>query len=92
MPHVAGRFGRVTTPIIAANALDDLWASPASRDAFMSGYSGTPWQAVDIDPRRRGVGAIGHMGYFRRAAEPLWQDVLSWFGEHGAPATRPAAG
>ncbi|MGE0497543.1 MAG: alpha/beta fold hydrolase [Ramlibacter sp.] len=85
MPDVAERFGRVTTPIRAANALDDLWAPPASRDAFMAGYRGTPWQAIDIDPQRSGLGAIGHMGYFRRKAQPLWGEVLSWFGEHRAP-------
>jgi predicted alpha/beta hydrolase len=82
MPQIAARFARVTTPIVAANALDDLWASPASRDAFMSGYCNTPWRAVDIDPAQRGLGPIGHMGYFRRKSEPLWRDVLAWFGEH----------
>jgi predicted alpha/beta hydrolase len=82
MPHVAERFARVTTPIVAANALDDLWASPASRDAFMTGYCNTSWRAVDIDPAQCGLGPIGHMGYFRRKSEPLWRDVLAWFGEH----------
>lgn len=82
MAHVAERFGRVTTPIVAANALDDLWAPPASRNAFMAGYRGTTVHTIDIDPQRAGLGAIGHMGYFRRKAEPLWQDVLRWFDEH----------
>jgi predicted alpha/beta hydrolase len=86
MPHLAERFGRVTTPIVAANALDDLWAPPASRDAFMAGYRGTTVQAVDIDPRSSGLGAIGHMGYFRRKAQPLWQETLRWFDEHSAGA------
>ena len=87
MPHVAARFARVTTPIVAANALDDLWASPASRNAFMTGYRNSPWRAVNIDPRRGGLGPIGHMGYFRRKAEPLWREVLDWFDEHKpAPA------
>lgn len=86
MPHLAERFGRVTTPIIAANALDDLWAPPASRDAFMAGYRGTTVQAVNIDPRQSGLGAIGHMGYFRRKAQPLWQETLRWFDEHATGA------
>jgi predicted alpha/beta hydrolase len=89
MSHVAARFDRITTPIVAANALDDLWASPASRDAFMAGYRHTPWRAVDIDPAQRGLGPIGHMGYFRRKSEPLWREVLAWFGEHeSAPIAR----
>jgi predicted alpha/beta hydrolase len=74
-------YDRIRTPIVAANALDDLWALPASRDAFMSGYRHAPVRTVDIDPRARGIGSIGHMGYFHRRARPLWEDVLAWFGE-----------
>lgn len=77
----AGRFEAVRTPIAFANALDDLWALPASRDAFMAGYRNAPQRRVDIDPRAMGLGPIGHMGYFRRAARPLWDDVVAWFGE-----------
>lgn len=84
LPDMAARFARVTTPIVAATALDDLWAQPASRDAFMAGYTGTAWQAVDIDPVQSGLGAIGHMGYFRRSSEPLWQAVIDWFDAHAA--------
>jgi len=85
MPQLAAQFAQVTTPIVAATATDDLWASPASRDAFMAGYRGTAWQSVNIDPVARGLGAIGHMGYFRQKSRPLWQDVLTWFGEHTHP-------
>jgi predicted alpha/beta hydrolase len=79
------RFASVRTPIVAANALDDLWAPPASRDAFMAGYSRAGWRALDIDPRASGLGPIGHMGYFRPAAQSLWQGVLDWFDS--LPAT-----
>ena len=90
--QVQDLFDEVTTPIIAANATDDLWAPPASRDAFMAGYRYTDLQAVDIDPQSRGLGAIGHMGYFRRQAQPLWEDALRWFGEYSKPAaSAPAA-
>lgn len=89
MAHLQSRFDAVTTPIIAANATDDLWAPPASRDAFMAGYRNAGWTPLDIDPQRSGLGSVGHMGYFRRQATPLWHDVLRWFGEHAAvPAGR----
>lgn len=91
MAHLADRFDRVTTPIRAANALDDLWAPPASRDAFMAGYRSAPVEAIDIDPSHSGLGAIGHMGYFRRKAEPLWAEVLQWFAEHRVPRATPRA-
>lgn len=81
MAHVRDKFGSVTTPILAANATDDLWALPKSRNAFMSGYPAGTWQGVDIDPAAVGLKGIGHMGYFRRQAQPLWQDALAWFGK-----------
>lgn len=86
---LAQRFAQVRTPIVAANALDDVWAPPASRDAFMSAYSQAPWRAVTLDTRRSALGAIGHMGYFRAKAEPLWNDVLDWFAQH--PPQGPVA-
>ena len=78
-------FARVRTPMLAANALDDLWAQPRSRDAFMAGYRNAPWQRLDIDPAAAGLGAIGHMGYFKARARPLWDDALRWM-ENNAPA------
>ena len=75
---MAERFATVSTPIIAANALDDLWAPPASRDAFMAAYSAAPYQARTIDSAAS-IGAIGHMGYFRPAAQVLWDETLDWF-------------
>ena len=84
MSSVHKQFSSVKTPIVAANALDDLWACPASRDAFMSGYANTNCERVDIDPQSKGLGPIGHMGYFRRPAQPLWQDALDWFAKHAS--------
>lgn len=81
MPGLAERFAQVGTPIIAANALDDLWAPPASRDAFMAAYRGAPYQARTIDSHASGLGAIGHMGYFRPAAQQLWDETLDWFAQ-----------
>jgi predicted alpha/beta hydrolase len=86
---LAHRFAQVRTPIVAANAVDDTWAPPASRDAFMAGYTKAPWHAVTLDTRAgalAGIGPIGHMGYFRPKAEPLWNQVLDWFAQHPQPA------
>jgi predicted alpha/beta hydrolase len=84
LPHLAGQFASVATPIVAANATDDLWAPPASRDAFMAAYCNAPLERVDINPAVQGIGPIGHMGYFRRQAQPLWENALKWFAEHPA--------
>ena len=71
-------YQSVKTPIVAANALDDRWAMPVSRDAFVKHYSNTSVTKVDISPKEVG-GEIGHMGYFRKNAEPLWGAALNWF-------------
>ena len=61
------------------NALDDLWALPASRDAFMQAYCNAHVEKVTLDPRKFGMRSIGHIGYFRPRAEALWQETLEWF-------------
>lgn len=81
------RYARVRTPIVAANALDDAWAPPASRDAFMAAYARADVVHRDIDPVREGYGRIGHIGYFRSGAQRLWRDVLDWMD-----GTAPAGG
>jgi predicted alpha/beta hydrolase len=84
-PHlldIQEHFERVTTPIVAANASDDLWAMPASRDAFMAAYRNADLQPVTIDASSEGIGTIGHMGYFRLKAQPLWEEALLWFAQH----------
>lgn len=93
MPGIERSFAEVTTPIVAVNALDDLWAPPASRDAFMSAYSQAPYTPVSLDTAARGLGQIGHMGYFRPKATPLWDEALDWFaGLHERhPATTGTA-
>lgn len=78
VPEIAAHFTKVNTPIIAANALDDLWAMPKSHDAFMQGYKNADVKLIDI-PLTKSLPKIGHMGYFRSEAKPLWDDVLSTF-------------
>jgi predicted alpha/beta hydrolase len=83
MGHLKAGFDSVRSPILACNALDDLWARPRSRDAFMAGYRNANVQKLDIDPRQLGVGPIGHMGYFKASAHPLWEGALAWLEQHG---------
>lgn len=84
------QFAAVRTPIVAANATDDLWAPPRSRDAFMAGYAQAMVEGRDIDVRARGLGTIGHMGYFRPHARVLWDEALDWLGDR-ADAARGTA-
>jgi len=69
-------FARVRVPVIALNAIDDRWATPRSRDAFMNHYVNADLKLIDIDPGEFNLRAIGHMGYFRRGSEELWNRVF----------------
>ncbi len=65
-----------------ATALDDPWAPPRSRDAFASGYRNAALAVRDIAALPGGA-PIGHMGYFRAAAQPLWDEMFDWFQASG---------
>ncbi len=88
MTHLKDNYDSVRSPIMACNALDDLWAVPKSRDAFMAGYRNVQWQSTDVDPASAGLGPIGHMGYFKQNCQPLWQGALRWLEQHGQADAR----
>jgi len=90
MRHIVRRFARIRAPLMAANSIDDPWAPPASRDAFITGYTNARRQVLDIDPARFGMSAIGQLGYFKPAAVRLWKSALAWF-DACAPAERAAS-
>lgn len=80
-PEVSLSFNRVRMPIKAVNAIDDKWAMPASRDAFVRYYSNSELLFHDLHPGSLGLKKVGHMGYFRRGSEGVWSDILTYFGE-----------
>lgn len=81
LDHLVQRFAQVQTPIYAVSALDDAWALPISRQAFMQHYRHAPLHSINLKPQRYGLKQIGHMGYFRQGSEKIWDDVLNQFNE-----------
>ncbi len=77
--ELSQHYAQVKTPIYAAAALDDDWALPSSRHAFMQHYTHAPMHYINIEAQDYGLQSIGHMGYFRKGAEPIWDDILSTF-------------
>ncbi len=70
-------FERVEIPIVVINSTDDRWIPPVSRDVFMSLYRNAQLTTRDIRSSDTGVTSLGHMGYFRQDATPLWDEVLA---------------
>lgn len=75
------RYAQIKTKIYAVSALDDDWALPQSRQAFMQHYSHSAMQFLDIQASDYGLKEIGHMGYFRKGAEKIWDDLLQTFDQ-----------
>jgi predicted alpha/beta hydrolase len=88
MTGVASGYASVRAPLMAANATDDRWSPPRSRDAFIAGYRNAACETLDLVPRRVGLAEIGHMGYFRSDASRLWESALDWL-EARSGAQRP---
>lgn len=87
--EITAKFADVRIPLAAAVSTDDLWAPPASRDAFFKGYTGTTVERIDFTPKTLGVKQVGHMGYFRaQTGEALWPQILGWLGQHGLRSTQ----
>ena len=91
MQHLARDFERVRAPLLAVNATDDAWSPPRSRDALISAYRNAGRRTVDVDPSQIGLRNIGHMGYFKPDAMPLWEFALEWLGSIEYPACRSHA-
>ncbi len=75
------QYAQVKTSIYAVSAIDDDWALPNSRHAFMQHYRQSPMQFIDIAAQDYGLKQIGHMGYFRKGAEKIWDELLHTFDD-----------
>mgnify|MGYP002732720979 CR=1 FL=1 len=80
--HLKQRYAQVKTTIYAVSAMDDAWALPPSRQAFMQHYTRAPYHAIDLHAEQYGLKHIGHMGYFRAQATAIWQDMLNTLSTH----------
>ncbi|WP_213908389.1 alpha/beta hydrolase family protein [Stutzerimonas nitrititolerans] len=78
MEPVTRKYADVRMPCVFSNAVDDPWAPPASRDAFIKGYRNAPLLTRNLQPLAC-EGPIGHMGYFRASATQVWDEMLNWF-------------
>jgi len=70
------RFQQFTAPILAYSIEDDNWGTAKSVDALMSVYPNV--ERRHLVPGDHGLKSIGHMGYFRKGSEDLWQGAMDW--------------
>jgi predicted alpha/beta hydrolase len=80
------RYAGFTAPVLAYSIDDDKWGTAPSVDAMMRAYPNL--ERRHIVPSQRGLDQVGHLGFFRPASRPLWDEVIEWFDERGCEGVR----
>lgn len=71
------RYAQFQAPVLAYSFADDTWGTQRSVAALMQAYPHVTLQ--HITPAQVGLESIGHFGFFRPSARPLWEQTLAWF-------------
>lgn len=71
------RYGEFGAPVLAFSFDDDKWGTSRSVDRMMRAYPNV--ERRHVVPSEVGLASIGHVGYFREASRPLWNDLVEWF-------------
>jgi len=80
-PDYLGDFSghaRFTAPILAFSFTDDIYAPPRAVDWLHARYGSTALERRHVGPGELGVARIGHFGFYRPEAEPLWREAAEW--------------
>ena len=70
------RYDAFEAPILAYSIEDDDWGTARAVDDMMRAYSNVTRR--HLVPAEHGLEAIGHMGFFRRGSERIWDDAITW--------------
>lgn len=63
-------------PVLAYSIADDDWGTEPSVKAMMSAYPNVTFE--HLQPADWDVPKLGHMGYFRKGSERLWDEAAHW--------------
>jgi predicted alpha/beta hydrolase len=74
-------FAGFDAPILAYSFSDDDWGTAHSVDRMMEAYTGAPVERRHVSPAEVGMKQIGHFGFYRSEAEPLWKQVCDWLND-----------
>jgi len=81
MADVLANGAAYTAPTLMLRLCDDLWATPEAMDSLARWYTHAPVERRALDPGSFGLGAVGHMGYFRsRNGAALWPIAAAHLG------------
>lgn len=70
------RYRRFKAPVLAYSIEDDDWGTRRAVDEMMRAYGNVTRRHVA--PSDYGLARLGHTGFFREGAEPLWREMVEW--------------
>lgn len=70
------RYDRFDAPILAYSIEDDDWGTARAVDDMMRAYRNVTRR--HLVPADYGLPGIGHMGFFRRGSEAIWDEAIAW--------------
>ena len=70
------RYRRFEAPVLAYSIEDDDWGTRRAVDEMMRAYGKVTRRHVA--PGDYGLARLGHTGFFREGAEPLWREMVKW--------------
>lgn len=74
-PH----FAALAAPILAYSFADDPFAPRPAVEQLLSFYENAPTTHRHVRPAERGLGRVGHFGFFRETyRDSLWAEALDW--------------
>ncbi|MBQ4879132.1 alpha/beta fold hydrolase [Pseudoalteromonas luteoviolacea] len=78
-------FSELTLPALWVNAVDDFIANDKNVRDMMSVSPNMKAETLTLKPKEFGLKEIGHMKFFSRRSEVLWQICLDWLVKHSEP-------
>ena len=73
VPDARERLARFDRSVLAMSAVDDDMAPHRAVSALLAQFEHAPREHVVVRPHELGVRHVGHLGFFRPGAEPLWE-------------------
>ena len=74
------RYQNFTAPVLAYSIDDDDWGTALSVKKMMSAYPDVEFK--HLIPAEEGLKKLGHMGFFRKESQVLWQKTVDWLRQH----------
>ncbi len=75
------RYATFAAPILAYSVDDDDWGTPPAVAAMMRAYPDVTKR--HLVPADYGLERLGHMGWFRKGSERIWDETIAWLDAQG---------